>query len=156
MKKKNILILISIIVLIGLIGGGLYKYNEKHKLDAAANNKILAAEKEQLEPINTLVKTLYFKQGTYKDYIVVFKNPNNALNEKAFDSYRNNHTAADIFKYDPSTADSIMKHMKVVQDFKNKNTAKVYYLKDIKKLEDNKNSQSWQVVKIGDKWKINN
>lgn len=151
MKKSHIYILF-IIVVFGIAGGILYSNSLKNENVKILNNEISLETKQQLEPINNLIKTLYFKEGTYKNYRSAFTDPNNALKEKDFQDYKNSHSAKENFKYDSDTIDSIMKHMKIIED---KNMVKVYYLKDVNSNE-TKGAQYWEITKKDGKWRIKN
>ncbi|WMJ80785.1 hypothetical protein RBU49_00645 [Clostridium sp. MB40-C1] len=106
-----------------------------------------------LEPVETLIKTLYFNKGNYKDYKAIFTNPNNAFNEDQFKKFREKPDKT-AFKYGANSLEDIVKHMKL--ENVNETSAVVYYVEDVNKTDKSKALMQWKVEKRDGKWLLKN
>ncbi len=111
------------------------------------------SEDEAKNTIKKLVSVLYFKNGSYDDYKVLFTDSEKAMNETKFNEFRKSHTAKDKFKYDPESVESIMKHMKTVKTDKD---ITVYYLEDISDTKEMQSAIKWILVEKDNKTLIMN
>lgn len=105
--------------------------------------KPASSEKEALKTVENLVRVLYFKEKDYNAYKTLFTNPEKALNEEKFNTYRETHTAKDKFQYDNGSVEGIMKHMKAV---KRDDGIYVYYLKDVNNEKEVEDATHWKLV----------
>lgn len=139
-KVRLILAIILVVALIGTIFASVSViFGRQNK-----NNDVL-------EPVNKLISTLYYNQGSYNEYKSLFIQPNKALKEDSFNNVRKYTKVGDYFKYDSDNIKSLMKHMVVV---KNNDQAVVYYVKDTNSQEELKTAKSWALQYVDGKWKI--
>jgi len=148
MNKKTIIYCILGAVLLVVFLSVITYHQSKDK-----DNKFHATP---LAPVEKLISTLYFKQGTYSDYKTLFSNKNNVISEKEFKSYQFMGQPNVIFPVDNDSVANVMKHMKQQQI--DPNTVKVFWSKDLNgsanSLEEA--TATWVMIKQNGKWYIGN
>lgn len=140
-KKKVICILVAVLI-IALLTVGLcyYKYVNKYKGTA-------------LEPMESMVSSLYYSKGDYDSYKDSFTSPKKALNKAQFESQQKSVKADKEFRYGSDGVRDVLKHMRIVEKG---DTSSVYYLNNVNDDKEMKNSSFWTVVKKDGKWLIKN
>lgn len=85
---------------------------------------------------------------------VILTDPKSALTENQFNAYRKRHKASDIFKYDSDSVNGVMKHMKAEKQ--KDNSYKVYYLKNVNDVKEEKTANYWMVTNKNGQWLLKN
>lgn len=106
-----------------------------------------------LEPVDKLVRVLYFNEGKYKDYKDVFTKPENAFSEDQFNEFRKNPDKSS-FKYGAASPEEVIKHMKA--GIENSNLVTVYYLENPEKTKEADAAMQWTVENKDGKWLLKN
>lgn len=106
-------------------------------------------EDERLDLIQDYLTMLYYRNDAYDDYVALYADPEDAVGEDTFESFRQGSSLENSF----GTEDigTIMETMKVEET--SDTEATVYWVEgEDQTLEDAK--QSWKVVKVGEDWKL--
>lgn len=106
-----------------------------------------------LEPVDKLVRILYFNEGKYKDYKEMFTKPENAFTEEQFNEFRKNPDKSS-FKYGAASPEEVIKHMKA--GIESSNLVTVYYLEDPVKTKETDAAMQWKVENKDGKWLLKN
>ncbi|MFD0942925.1 hypothetical protein [Savagea faecisuis] len=106
-------------------------------------------EDGRLSLLQDYLTILYYRNDGYQDYVSLHANPDKAVSEEVFDSFRQGSSLVDSFGTED--IETIMKTMKVEET--SETEAIVYWVEQEEQtLEDAK--QSWKVVKVEDEWKL--
>lgn len=106
-----------------------------------------------LEPVDKLVRVLYFNEGKYEDYKEVFTKSENTFSEEQFNEFRKNPDKSS-FKYGAASPEEVMKHIKA--GIEDSNLVTVYYLEDPEKTEESDAAMQWKVENKDGKWLLKN
>lgn len=106
-----------------------------------------------IAPVEKLIGSLFFNQGTYTEYKSLFANESRVISESQFNEYKSKNKPEMTFPKDYSSVASIMKNMKQKQT--DPNTVIVYWPVDPQETAENARVK-WTVIKQNGKWFIRN
>lgn len=156
-RKKTVgIIAFVVVIIIAIISYNNYNSYQKEKQKQNLIQTQISNKKAALVPIYELIKTQYFAKGTYNDYKALFTKPSIVLPKAQFEVNQKTNKPSDVFLYDSKTPESIMKHMKLIEQVKGGNTYMVYYLKNVNDIKNLKQTTYWVVTKKDGKWLIKN
>lgn len=103
---------------------------------------------DPVKPVDSMLKSLYFKSGTYEDYRNSFETPSKVISEQEFKGMQEKGSAA---LFDKKSESDVLPMLRSFQ--KDDKTAVVYWVDFTK---DKSSDMHWNVVKTDNGWKIEN